>query len=225
MKIGHHEIKAAIFDVDGTILDSMPYWINAADEYLDRLNIPHAEGVGKMFLSMNMEEGAEYLRQKYLPDMSMRQLLGGIVDVMTEAYTYKVQPKPGAIEFMRTLRDNGIPIVIATATDRRMLQAGLDRLGISELIQTILTCSECQTSKSKPDIFLRAAELLGTQPNETVVFEDALYAVTTAVNAGFVVVAMHDAASVHNADQIENIAAYYIEDFAQIADLEQKEIQ
>ena len=68
MKIGNHEIKAAIFDVDGTILDSMPYWINAADEYLDRLNIPHSDGVGKMFLSMNMEEGAEYLRQKYLPD-------------------------------------------------------------------------------------------------------------------------------------------------------------
>ena len=219
MKIGNHEIKAAIFDVDGTILDSMPYWINAADEYLDRLNIPHPEGIGQTFLSMNMEDGAEYLRQKYLPDMSMRQLLDGIVDVMTEAYTHKVLPKVGAIEFMRTLHDNGIPIVIATATDRRMLQAGLDRLGITELVQDILTCSECQTSKSKPDIFLRAAEKLGTAPNETAVFEDALYAVTTAVNAGFVVVAIEDETSRRDRQNIRDIAAYYIEDYSRIGEL------
>jgi len=219
MKIGHHEIKAAIFDVDGTILDSMPYWISAADEYLDRLNIPHAEGIGQTFLSMNMEEGAEYIRQKYLPDMTMEQLLGGIVDVMTDAYTNRVVPKVGAIEFMRQLRGNGIPIMIATATDRRMLLAGLERLGITELIDGILTCSECQTSKSKPDIFLRAAERLGTDPSETVVFEDALYAVNTAVNAGFVVVAIEDESSHKDSQTIRDIAAYYIEDYNQIVEL------
>ena len=220
MKIGHHEIKAAIFDVDGTILDSMPYWISAADEYLDRLHIPHPDGIGQMFLSMNMEEGAEYIRQKYLPDMTMKELLGGIVDVMTDAYTNRVLPKTGAIEFMRHLKAENIPIMIATATDRRMLQAGLERLGITELIDGILTCSECQTSKSKPDIFLRAAELLGTAPNETVVFEDALYAVNTAVNAGFVVVAIEDESSHKDRQTIRDIAAYYIEDYERIGELE-----
>lgn len=220
MKIGHHEIKAAIFDVDGTILDSMPYWISAADEYLDRLNIPHAEGIGQTFLSMNMEEGAEYIRQKYLPDMTMEQLLGGIVDVMTDAYTNRVLPKVGAVEFMRQLRNSGIPIMIATATDRRMLQAGLERLGIIDLVDGILTCSECQTSKSKPDIFLRAAERLGTDPSETVVFEDALYAVNTAVNAGFVVVAIEDESSHKDSQTIRDIAAYYIEDYERIWELE-----
>ena len=220
MKIGNHEIKAAIFDVDGTILDSMPYWITAADEYLDRLHIPHPDGIGQMFLSMNMEEGAEYIRQKYLPDMTMEQLLGGIVEVMTDAYTHRVLPKVGAIEFMRRLKDNGIPIMIATATDRRMLHAGLERLGITELVDGILTCSECQTTKSKPDIFLRAAEMLGTAPSETVVFEDALYAVNTAVNAGFVVVAVEDAASHKDRQTIRDIAAYYIEDYNRIVELE-----
>ena len=220
MKIGHHEIKAAIFDVDGTILDSMPYWISAADEYLDRLNIPHAEGIGQTFLSMNMEEGAEYIRQKYLPDMTMKELLGGIVDVMTDAYTNRVLPKTGAIEFMRHLKAENVPIMIATATDRRMLLAGLERLGITELVDGILTCSECQTTKSKPDIFLRAAEKLGTAPSETVVFEDALYAVNTAVNAGFVVVAIEDESSRKDRQTIRDIAAYYIEDYNQIVELE-----
>ena len=219
MKIGNHEIKAAIFDVDGTILDSMPYWINAADEYLDRLNIPHPEGIGQTFLSMNMEEGAEYIRSHYLPHLTMKQLLDGIVDVMTDAYTNRVVPKTGAIEFMRQLRANGIPIVIATATDRRMLLGGLKRLGITELVDDILTCSECQTTKSKPDIFLRAAEKLGTAPNETVVFEDALYAVNTAVNAGFVVVAIEDESSRKDRQTIRDIAAYYIEDYNQIVEL------
>lgn len=219
MKIGHYEIKAAIFDADGTILDSMPYWISAADDYLDFMNIPHPDGIGRKFLSMNMEEGAEYIRQHYLPDITIEHLLNGIVEVMTEAYTNKVKPKAGAIEFMRHLHNSGIPIAIATATDRRMLQACFDRMGITQLADHILTCSECKTSKSKPDIFLRAAELLGTKPDETAVFEDALHAVTAAASAGFTVVALRDEASLHNEAQIRSIAAYYIEDFGVIGEL------
>ena len=169
---------------------------------------------------MNMEEGAEYIRQRYLPDMTMEQLLAGIIDVMTDVYTNRVLPKTGAVEFMRHLKAENIPIMIATATDRRMLQAGLDRLGITELVDGILTCSECQTSKSKPDIFLRAAEKLGTLPNETVVFEDALYAVNTAVNAGFVVVAIEDETSRKDRQNIRDIAAYYMEDYERIRELE-----
>lgn len=206
-------IKAAIFDVDGTLFDSMPYWMNAGKTFLNSLEIKTDEDLGKVLLSMSLEEGAEYLIKHYLPEMSVSEVLSGIVEVMNDAYKNLIPLKKGAKDLLQKFAAKNIPVVIATATDRGLLEIALKRLEISDLIDKIFTCSECKTTKFVPDIYLAACNFLGTKPEETVVFEDTLLAVSTAANAGFVVVGVKDSASKKDEEKIKEKASLIIEDF------------
>jgi len=206
-------IKAAIFDVDGTLFDSMPFWMNAGKNFLQSLGNTTTEDLGNVLLSMSLEEGAEYLVKNYLPNMTASEVLGGIVDVMNEAYKNLIPLKKGAKNLLKKLSQNNIPVAIATATDRSLLEVALERLEISEYINQIFTCSECKTTKSVPDIYLKACDALGATSEQTVVFEDTLLAVSTACDAGFVVAAVKDLASAKDYEQIKEKAHIVIEDF------------
>ena len=206
-------IKAAIFDVDGTLFDSMPFWMNAGTNFLQSLGNTTTEDLGNVLLSMSLEEGAEYLVKNYLPNMTASEVLGGIVDVMNDAYKNLIPLKKGAKNLLKKLSQNNIPVAIATATDRSLLEVALERLEISEYINQIFTCSECKTTKSVPDIYLKACDALGAIPEQTVVFEDTLLAVSTACDAGFIVAAVKDLASVKDYEQIKEKAHIVIEDF------------
>jgi HAD superfamily hydrolase (TIGR01509 family) len=206
-------IKAAIFDVDGTLFDSMPFWMNAGTNFLQSLGSTTTEDLGNVLLSMSLEEGAEYLVKNYLPNMTASEVLGGIIDVMNDAYKNLIPLKKGAKNLLKKLSQNNIPVAIATATDRSLLEVALERLEISEYINQIFTCSECKTTKSVPDIYLKACDALGAIPEQTVVFEDTLLAVSTACKAGFVVAAVRDDASAKDYEQIKEKAHIVIEDF------------
>ncbi|MBE6359962.1 MAG: HAD family phosphatase [Treponema bryantii] len=206
-------IKAAIFDVDGTLFDSMPFWMNAGTNFLQSLGSTTTEDLGNVLLSMSLEEGAEYLVKNYLPNMTASEVLGGIVDVMNEAYKNLIPLKKGAKNLLKKLSQNNIPVAIATATDRSLLEVALERLKISEYINQIFTCSECKTTKSVPDIYLKACDALGATSEQTVVFEDTLLAVSTACDAGFIVAAVKDLASAKDYEQIKEKAHIVIEDF------------
>ena len=104
-------------------------------------------------------------------------------------------------------------MAIATSGDRRILDTALERLGVTDCFAGILTCSELKTSKRVPTIYLRAAELLGTMPEETVVFEDVLHAIRTSKAAGFVTYAIEDKASIQDRDKIKEICDFYLSDF------------
>lgn len=206
-------IKAAIFDVDGTLFDSMPFWMNAGKNFLQSLGSTTTEDLGNVLLSMSLEEGAEYLVKNYLPNMTASEVLGGIVDVMNDAYKNLIPLKKGAKNLLKKLSQNNIPVAIATATDRSLLEVALERLEISEYINQIFTCSECKTTKSVPDIYLKACDALGATSEQTVVFEDTLLAVSTACDAGFIVAAVKDLASAKDFEQIKEKAHIVIEDF------------
>lgn len=206
-------IKAAIFDVDGTLFDSMPFWMNAGKNFLQSLGSTTTEDLGNVLLSMSLEEGAEYLVKNYLPKMTASDVLGGIVDVMNDAYKNLIPLKKGAKNLLKKLSQNNIPVAIATATDRSLLEVALERLEISEYINQIFTCSECKTTKSVPDIYLKACDALGATSEQTVVFEDTLLAVSTACDAGFIVAAVKDLASAKDYEQIKQKAHIVIEDF------------
>lgn len=206
-------IKAAIFDVDGTLFDSMPFWMNAGKNFLQSLGSTTTEDLGNVLLSMSLEEGAEYLVKNYLPNMTASEVLGGIVDVMNDAYKNLIPLKKGAKNLLKKLSQNNIPVAIATATDRSLLEVALKRLEISEYINQIFTCSECKTTKSVPDIYLKACDALGATSEQTVVFEDTLLAVSTACDAGFIVAAVKDLASAKDYEQIKEKAHIVIEDF------------
>ncbi len=186
-------MKAAIFDMDGTILDSMPMWHTIGENYLKSLGLTPRKELWDEVKRFNLDETGEYFITKYDVKKTKEEVMQDIKDIIIEHYGKDLQLKEGAREFLEALNKNGIPCVLATATDRASVLACMERLDCVKYFKKILTCLEYKTTKSSPLIFEKAAEACGVKPEESVVFEDALHAIRTAHNAGFKVCAVYDA--------------------------------
>ena len=207
-------IKGIIFDVDGTLLDSMHIWGELGKRYLSSVGIEAKPGLAKILFPMSLDESSEYLKNEYnLPD-TVEQITEDTIKILSDFYRYEAAPKPGALEFVKKMQNRNIPMAIATSGDRRILDAALERLGVSNCFTTILTCSDLKTSKRTPAIYLRAAELIGAKPEETAVFEDVLHAIMAAKSAGFITYAIEDRFSEQDSNEIKQTADFYLQDFS-----------
>ena len=206
-------IKGIVFDVDGTLLDSMHIWGELGKRYLASVGIEAKPGLAKILFPMSLDESSEYLKNEYNLSDSVEQITEDTIKILSDFYRYEAAPKPGALAFVRKMQSRNIPMAIATSGDRRILDTALARLGVTDFFAGILTCSELKTNKRIPTIYLRAAELLGTVPEETAVFEDVLHAIQAAKSAGFITYAIEDEASIQDRDKIKEAADFYLRDF------------
>ena len=206
-------IRGAIFDADGTLLDSMPIWADAGARYLTGLGVRPEPGLGEKLAACSLEEGAAYLKERYGLARSSEEIRQGILTVISDFYRRDVQPKPGVAPFLRGLRKKRIPMAIATTGDEALLAAALERLQLREYFLKIVTCSALGVTKRQPDVYLAAAAALGTRPVETMVFEDTCFAIETAKTAGFYTVAVEDAASHADRARIRTIADCYLPEY------------
>ncbi len=206
-------IKGIIFDVDGTLLDSMHIWSELGKRYLSSIGIEAKPGLAKILFPMSLDESSEYLKNEYNLQDSVEQITKDTIKILNDFYRYEATPKPGALAFIKKMQSKNIPMAIATSGDRRILNTALARLGVADCFVGILTCSELKTNKRVPTIYLRAAEILGTVPNETAVFEDVLHAIKSARSAGFVTVAIEDQFSQSDCNEIKRTANFYLRDF------------
>ena len=205
--------KGIIFDVDGTLLDSMRIWGELGKRYLASVGIEAKPGLAKILFPMSLDESSEYLKSEYdLPD-SVEQITEDTIKILSDFYRYEAEPKPGALAFVKKMQSRNIPMAIATSGDRRILDTALERLGITDCFVCVLTCSELKTNKRVPTIYRRAAELLNTAPEETAVFEDVLHAIRAAKSAGFVTYAVEDSFSELDRDEIRRTADACLKDF------------
>ena len=187
------EICGAIFDLDGVLLDSMAVWNDLGVRYLQKRGIQPEAGLSQILFSMSMEQGADYLKAKYqLPD-TPQEILNGIEQMIRDFYFYEVQPKEGARELLQFLQDQAVKMIAATSSPREHVTKALQRNGLYDYLQQIYTTGEVGVSKHEPVIYQLAANSLGTKPEETLVFEDSLYALKTAKNAGFRAIGVYDA--------------------------------
>lgn len=184
--------KGAIFDVDGTILDSMEIWDKAAEMFLNSIGIDAQQGLSKELVAMSMVEGAQYLKSKYALNMDVPEIVEGVNDTIEEFYYYRVQLKEGVVECLKKLAQSNIKMVVATSSDRRIVEKALTRLNVIDFFERIFTCTEVGIGKTEPNIYLEAAKYMGTKPEETWVFEDASYALETAKKAGFKTIGVWD---------------------------------
>ena len=203
------DFSAVVFDMDGTLLDSMGYWMNAGAAYVSSLGMTPEENLGEKLFSMTMAEGIQYLAEHYAIAKSEREILDGIEAVLADAYRSVILLKDGARDFLEALSARNIPMTIATNTDRSLFEPALERLGIARYMKRIFTCTECGKSKFHPDIFFQAAEFLGSAPSETLVAEDALYAIRTAHSAGFKTLGLYDASSREDSLHIRSYSTLY----------------
>lgn len=186
-------IRAAVFDFDGTLFDSMPVWDTAGEDFLRSAGISAEKNLGTVLSRMSLDQAAAYLRETYCPAFSAEAVKQGITGVVRDAYAFSVLPKPGVPDFLDALARRGIRMCIATASERPQIEAALRRCGLQHFFAGILTCSDVGYGKDEPVIFREALRLLDSSRRDTLVFEDALHALQTAKADGFFTVAVPDA--------------------------------
>lgn len=207
-------MAGVIFDVDGTLLDTMPVWHDAGARFLSTLGIQAEEGLGDILFTETVESGAQYLIDQYGLDMSIPEIAQGINDQMEKCYREEADFKEGALELLNRIRELEIPMVVASSTDRPFLEIAFDRLGIRDYFQSILTCLEVGATKDNPAIFYEAVHRMKTDIPETWVFEDGLYAIRTAGKEGFRTVGVYDPTSEADQEQIKISADFYYRSLA-----------
>lgn len=209
-------IKGAIFDVDGTLLDSMYIWDTIGEKYLRSLGYTPNENLNKTFKSMSLHQAAQYYIDEYGVTLSVEEISDGVNRMIEHYYKDVVQLKSGVKEFLKMLQSNNVKMCIATATDRFMVDMALKRCGIDKHFSEIFTCSSVGHCKDEPIIFREAMKHLGTEKEKTMVFEDALYAIKTAKSDGFSVVGVYDKHE-ENQDEMKKLSDVYLPDFSDLA--------
>ena len=209
-------IKGAIFDIDGTLLDSMPVWENAGARYLATLGIEARSDLKERLDALSLTEGALYMQKEYKLSVTTEEILEGVNQVVKDFYFKEAVLKPGVCDLIQKLKKNQVRLIIATATDAEMAKAALIRNGIWKDFDGMITCEEAGAGKTSPKVFELAREHLQTKKEETWVFEDSLYAVKTASKAGFPVCSIYDAYSRDNTEEIRTFSDIYVKDFYEI---------
>lgn len=217
------KIKAVIFDLDGTLLDSMHCWEDVDRNFLLENGVEPPEGVSDIVKKMTIQNSASYFKTQFSLPQTCDEIIDRIEEMVKEQYESKIPLKNGAEELIKQLRADGIKMCVASATYNSLANAALKRLGIAESLEFILTCSDVGAGKDKPDIFYKAAERMGGSIADTIVIEDSLHCIETAANAGFKTIAVYDEVAKREWEDICSAAWKSVKNLAEILHIIRKE--
>ncbi len=208
--------KAVIFDLDGTLVDSMWMWRDIDIEYLARYGIPLPENLQKSVSGMSFSETAVYFKETFgIPD-SLEKMKQDWNDMAYYKYTHEVPLKPGVLEFLKYLKEQGIRTGIATSNSKELVKTVVESLHIAEYFDEIHTSCEVAKGKPAPDIYLFVAECLGVLSEQCLVFEDIPEGILAGKRAGMQVCAVEDDYSMEMLEEKKKLADYYITDYNEI---------
>ncbi len=211
------DIKAVLFDLDGTLVDSMWIWKQIDIEYLGRFGIALPETLQSEIEGMSFSETAFYIKEKFqIPD-SVEQMKEDWNKMAWEKYEKEVFLKNGAESFLHACKARGIKLGIATSNSKELVANVLRARGVLPLFDGVVTGCEVERGKPSPDVYLEAAKRCGVNPAECLVFEDIVPGIMAGKNAGMKVCAIEDAYSMHQKAEKERLADYYIKDYTEIA--------
>jgi len=208
--------KNYIFDLDGTLLDSMDVWLQIDIDFLKKRGVKVSPDYTAAVSSMNFPEAAVYTKERFkLPD--------DVSDIMREwnnmavyAYSNTVKMKSGAKEYLEILKNSGVRLAIATSSIPVLYEPALLNHGILDWFDVICISEEVGCGKSRPDIFILTAQKLGVQPCDCIVFEDIIEAVKSAKSIGMTVCGVYDKASKDDWEEIKRMSDFSTTNFKEI---------
>ena len=209
-------IKAAIFDLDGTLIDSMWVWGKIDEDYFRSRNMDSPKNLKSQIEHLSFDEAAAYFKSTLNISDTIEEIQKEWTDFAYVEYLNNVKLKPGVVEFLSLLKTLGIKIGLATSNNKFLLEAGLKSNGIYHYFDSITLTSEVSRGKNFPDVYLLAAQRLGVNPDECVVFEDILPAVKGAKAAGMKVVGVYDDFSKDQKEDIITHADMYIIEYHEL---------
>ena len=208
-------ISGAIFDMDGTLINSLIFWDVLWEEFGNRYLggekfYPDLEA-DKAIRTMVLSEAMDYYHERFNIGKSGADLLNTANEVFRDCYVNRVELKDGVKEFLDYLKAKGVKMCIASATDKALLVYAMERCGLYEYFDTILSCADVGKGKDQPDIYYAALDKLGTDKDSTWVFEDSFVALRTANGMGLNTVGIYDKFN-FDQDKMQKLATHYIAD-------------
>lgn len=210
------KIKYAVFDLDGTLFDSMWLWKQIDIDYLAKRNIDVPEDYMRCINHMSIMDTALYSIERFNLSDTPEDLIAEWLDMAKQAYCNKIMLKPYAKEFLSALKGQGIGMSVATSLSRELCLPALQRNGILQYFDRVVNSEQVRRGKGFPDIYLEAISHTDYRADECVVFEDILMGVKGAKSGGFFVVGVHDDASLPDMAEIKATADMYINSFKQL---------
>ena len=208
-----NNIKACLFDMDGTLLDSMHIWKDIDIEFLGRFGYELPPTLQREIEGMSFRETACYIKDRFHLPPSIEEIMNIWNEMAFQKYSEEIFFKEGAFEFVKMLKEKGIRTAICTSNSRELVNAVAEHLGFMPYFDTIITSCEVGAGKPAPDIYLEAAKRVGVEPEDCLVFEDIVTGLTAGKRAGMKLCAVED---VYSADQKEAknaMADFYVENY------------
>ena len=203
------KFEGAIFDLDGTLTDSMYIWNEAPKALVRQFGGQPPEDLAEDIKEMGRREASEYMVVRFSLPCTPEQVMDGVNDLVTDEYRDKVPMKPGADVLLERLAALGVPCGIATASEAFQARDAMVRLGLWK--HFLFAFSSLQYgSKSRPDVYFAAARSLGSAPEHTIVFEDALHAARTAKEAGFLAAGVYDPSAEGDQEALREVCDWYL---------------
>lgn len=208
--------KAVLFDLDGTLVDSMWMWPQIDVEFLGRFGYDCPRDLERAVEGMSFSETAAYFKERFSLPMTLEEIKECWSQMAMDKYRTQVPLKPGALEFLRYCKDQGIATGIATSNGRPIVDAVIEALQIGEYFQEVATACEVEKGKPEPDIYLEVARRLQVAPEDCLVFEDVPAGILAGKRAGMTVLAVEDDFSRELSGEKKALADGYICDYSEL---------
>ena len=209
-------IEGAVFDLDGTLLDSSWVWEKVDEKFLGDRGFQVPDDYVDEISPLGAERAAVYTMERFGLNEDKDDIVREWIEMAKKEYATEVVCKPYAKEFLEELHKLNIKMAVATSSDRELFMKTLEREGILKYFQKIVTVDEVERGKGYPDIYEEAARRIKVNPHKCLVFEDILAGVTGASLGEFNVVAVFDEKSKHNWEKIKSISKYSINDYKEL---------
>lgn len=210
------QFDAVIFDLDGTLIDSMWVWQEIDRQFLGKRNISVPSDIDKALEGKSFTESAEYFKERFALSMSIEEIKTEWNEMAWEFYTKQVSLKKGVRAFLEMLKERNIKMGIATSNSVKLVQAVLNALEITEYFEQIKTSCEVGRGKPFPDIYLKVAEELGVEPSKCLVFEDIPNGVLAGKNAGMTVGCIRDRQDKDLWEETKSVADFAVNDYEEV---------
>lgn len=210
------DFKAAIFDLDGTLIDSMGVWEEIDKEFLKKRNKSISRDYIEKINSMSFKEVAEYTIERFNLKESVEDLIREWNEMAIYQYANNIKTKPNVKEYLKKLKENNIKIGLATSSPKLLYEPVLKNNNIYEYFDVLTSVEDVKRDKNYPDIYLLVAQKLELNPQDCVGFEDILIAVNTMKKAGFKVIGVYDKYANSEINEIKKLSDKFIYDFKEL---------